>query len=84
MPTPLRMKTYTQSRIDQKQPVAGAWSGLGMVLLWAPMILVIPLFPDLNDRTEVVVFWRDHGSMTLQIMALVVAGDPSSYCSWPT
>lgn len=47
-----------------------------MVVLWAPMILVIPLFPDLDDRTEVIVFWRDHGSVTLQIMALVVAGYP--------
>jgi hypothetical protein len=62
--------------VGRRSGVGGAWCGLGLALLWAPMAAVIPLFPDLDSRGEVVSFWQDHGTLTLRIMALVVAGYP--------
>jgi hypothetical protein len=56
--------------------VLGAWCGVLLAALWAPMLVVIPLFPDLDSRDEVVTFWQDHGSLTLGSIASVVAGYP--------
>jgi len=61
---------------ERKPPAAGAWCGIAVAVAWAPMAAVIPLFPDLDSRTEVVAFWDDHGALTLRIMALVVLGYP--------
>jgi hypothetical protein len=62
--------------VGRRSGVGGAWCGLGLALLWAPMAAVIPSFPDLDDRSEVVSFWQDHGALTLRVMVLVVAGYP--------
>ena len=48
--------------VGHRSGIGGAWCGLGLALLWAPMAAVIPLFPDLDDRGEVVSFWQDHGA----------------------
>jgi hypothetical protein len=52
----------------------GAWCGIVLIALWVPMLIVIPLFPDLDSQVEVAAFWREHGNLTLAIMASVVAG----------
>ena len=68
---------HTPARpVGRRSGVGGAWCGLELALLWAPMAAVIPLFPDLDSRGEVVSFWQDHGTLTLRVMVLVVAGYP--------
>jgi hypothetical protein len=47
----------------------GPWCGIARVVFWAPMLLVIPLFPALDSQLDVVAYWRDHGSLTLAVIA---------------
>lgn len=59
-----------------RRGVWGAWCGIGLALLWAPMAAVIPSFPDLDSRHAVVAFWQDHGTLTMRVIALVIVGYP--------
>lgn len=59
-----------------RRGVWGAWCGMGLALLWAPMVAVIPLFPDLDRRDAIVAFWQDHGTLTMRVVALVIVGYP--------
>lgn len=52
----------------------GALAGLALALLWAPMALVIPFFPDLAGPAEIRIFYADHASAMKLILASIAVG----------
>ena len=53
---------------------AGAWAGLLVTALWAPMLLIIPDFPDLDSSVEVAQYWREHGELTTWVISSITVG----------
>jgi hypothetical protein len=47
-------------------------SGIALALLWAPIVLVIPLLPDLGSAAETAPFYRAHTGL-LQVVILCVS-----------
>lgn len=52
----------------------GALAGVALALLWAPMALVIPFFPELGEPAEVAIFYADHASTMKLIIASIAVG----------
>ena len=49
-------------------------SGIALAILWAPIVLVIPLLPDLGSPAEIRPFYRAHTDLLQAVIVCISAG----------
>ena len=71
-----RAKTLTPERMGSAMLSrrSGALAGIALAVLWAPMALVIPFFPNLAGPTGIGVFYADHANSMKWILASISVG----------
>ena len=75
-----RAKTLTPERMGSAMLSrrSGALAGIALAVLWAPMALVIPFFPNLAGPTGIGVFYADHANSMKWILASISVGSSDS------